>query len=108
MLLEANKKDNVYLVYFKYSSGTPNPALNDFLNIEINEELYSFLWEDSFDNTLEIICNELSRVDGVEHIALVNTEAEIYKNGKKIGYSTPVIYRMEIVFSKDTQIYLKP
>lgn len=100
------QRDTAYILHLKMVEEVEDDS-KPLISLYINEENKEFYWHRDFNTTVEKMCRELSKHKKVQYIAVVNTEAEIYKDGKLQGFSRPVIVRVEITAEPDTTIYLK-
>lgn len=99
------QRDTAYILHLKMIEEVEDES-KPIVSIGINNENKEFYWHRDFNTTVEKMCRELSKHPKVQYIAVVNTEAEIYKDGQLQGFSRPVIVRVEITTEQDTIIYL--
>lgn len=93
MFTEIVQKEDTFVMYVTHTKDFHD---EEFIVLSLDDEIYRFKWMGDFDSTLDIVCRDLSSHPKVKHIGLINTEAEIYVNGKHKGYSSPVIFKLEI------------
>lgn len=77
-----------------------------FISLSLEGEEHTWVWDADFHTTLEIFCQQLSEFTSIEQIVAVNTEGELYIEGKFIGFTTPKIYRVEVLCKKSVEIKL--